>query len=381
MTRSKTAASVTLAFLLLFLVTNRAHAAISMPVGFSLDGLISGLTESFTNALSRFARTWIEESLPGTVTRGVLALIGLIGDFLETQFRGLMGSYDIINRTPDRWTVDNPIVRSMWETSRWVANAALGVIIMRHGFALMSSGTGAVGKAEAKYGINRAVLAVALANFSIVLWKIAISLNNALCAAFRDVSTLPGMEGLDGFDNATISGLMTIVYVIWAFRIFLHMIARIAIVNVGVITSPIAMLLSSVPEGVPYYELWQRFGFGSLFSQVIVVMLLQIGSAFVGASLLPDDSMGPGIAQLLIGLGVLEVALRAPGAIGRMIFGSGGYQSGRGGGGGFGSTMLTVASIVAGAAGVARTAAGRAAVAGATGAASRAAQSGGRRGP
>jgi hypothetical protein len=355
--RTATKLGAVLGFLVVLFVAcaNPAHAEVNAPGGLDLGGLTSGIGDAFASALSQFWRQTVEQFLPFTLLRGFLGIVGAVADWLAFNFRGVLQGYDIITRTPERWTVENPLVNDLWGKSRLIATAATVLFIIRNGFIIMSKDIGSVGRGDAKARMGKLVFSLIYANFSMWVWGIAVTLNNMICAYFLERGTLPGAEGLSAFDTNTVNGLAVIFYVVWAVRLFISMVARLAIVDVGIIVSPFAIMLNTIPEGRPYHELWQKFSFGTLFSQVIVVILLAIGTSFISSSLLPEDSMGPGIANLLIGLGVMEVALRAPSAIGKMLFGAGSYS----GGGGIAHTIMITGAVAAGGMGVARTAATR----------------------
>lgn len=129
----------------------------------------------------------------------VNAVFTIVGKALLEAMRGFVdwalglggSSLNFVTQTPAEGTYDSPTVRSLWDFSRAIVNAALAVIVMWGGFNVILKEHTRSPYHEAMELLPRVILAALAANLTIEFARLLIDVNNAISAAIGDVN-LPG---------------------------------------------------------------------------------------------------------------------------------------------------------------------------------------------
>lgn len=232
----------------------------------------------------------------------------------------LMGSEgNVISQTPPALSYDNSAVRHLWSAMRAVANSLLGVLAVWGGFNVIVHPHIRAPYHTAMELLPRLVLGALLVNTSLDWGRFVISLNNALCQSFGSVM-LPAWDqvnsGLMGFVVALIALL---VYLVMGLLLLVQMLMRLALVDVLLIVAPLALLCWVLPQTHGWAQLWFSIFFGTVFSQFVQVLVLQLGTALIAQvtslaspEVLHSDAPRAAMLGLILGVAVLHLAQRVP---------------------------------------------------------------------
>ena len=247
----------------------------------------------------------------------VNAVFALIGQAMLEAIRGFVdwalgmggSSLNFVTRTPAEGTYDSPTVRSLYDFSRAIVNAALAVVVMWGGFNVIIKEHTRSPYHEAMELLPRVILAALAANLTIEFARMLIDINNALAAGVGDV-------GLPGYDQATPSqdGLALIftavVYGIVAILLVFQMLMRLALLAMLIVLGPIAALLWVLPQTQQWTRWWTDLFVITVFQQAVQVMVLALGTALMVE--LTPGSASNALLTMLLGLAVCWLTLKVP---------------------------------------------------------------------
>ncbi len=262
---------------------------------------------------------WLPGSLnPVNWARDIVnAVFTLIGQAMLEAIRGFVdwalgldgSSLNFVTRTPAEGTYDSPTVRSLYDFSRAIVNAALAVIVMWGGFNVIIKEHTRSPYHEAMELLPRVILAALAANLTMEFARMLIDINNALAAGVGGV-------GLPGYDQATpqqegLALIFTAVaYGIVALLLVFQMLMRLALLAMLIVLGPIAALLWVLPQTQQWTRWWTDMFVITVFQQAVQVMVLALGTALMVE--LTPGSVSNALLTLLLGLAVCWLTLKVP---------------------------------------------------------------------
>lgn len=247
----------------------------------------------------------------------VNAVFTIVGKALLEAMRGFVdwalglggSSLNFVTQTPSEGTYDSPTVRSLWDFSRAIVNAALAVIVMWGGFNVILKEHTRSPYHEAMELVPRVILAALAANLTIEFARLLIDVNNAISAAIGEVS-------LPGYDQATPSQegialiFTAVAYGIVAILLVFQMLMRLALLAMLIVLAPVAALLWVLPQTQHWTRWWVDLFTTTVFQQAVQVMVLRLGSSLMVE--LTPGSMSNALLTMLLGLAVCWLTLKVP---------------------------------------------------------------------
>ena len=247
----------------------------------------------------------------------VNAVFTIVGKALLEAMRGFVdwalglggSSLNFVTLTPAEGTYDSPTVRSLWDFSRAIVNAALAVIVMLGGFNIILKEHTRSPYHEAMELLPRVILAVLAANLTIEFARLLIDVNNAISAAIGDVS-------LPGYDQATPSQegialiFTAVAYGVVAILLVFQMLMRLALLAMLIVLGPVAALMWVLPQTQQWTRWWVDLFTTTVFQQAVQVMVLRLGSSLMVE--LTPGSMSNALLTMLLGLAVCWLTLKVP---------------------------------------------------------------------
>jgi hypothetical protein len=255
------------------------------------------------------------------------SMVGLLGHLISMARVDMGGVLDrFLFRTVDPTVAGNRPITANPNLAKLNLGLALAVDAMVALVVALSSLRSIFERSmRAKYDLKailpRILLAVALAHGSLLFMQMAIDLNNALG------SVALGLGGPLNGDNlpwspslapATLAQLVTgqdlfeailSVALIAAMAILvLTYVIRTALLNVLIVTAPLAALLSVLPDTRGHARSWLRLFMGTVFMQAVQLIILRV------AVTTEFDSNG-GLISTVYALATLWILLKVPGAM------------------------------------------------------------------
>lgn len=245
------------------------------------------------------------------------AMLTAIGGALLKAIRGFVdwalglgdSSLNIITHTPAQGTYQSPTVRSLWDFSRALTNAALALVVMWGGFGVMVKEHTRSPYHDLMELLPRVVLGALGANLTLVFAAFVIDANNAVTAGV-------GQVGLPGYDQATPTQegmaliVTALVYGVVAILLVLQMLMRLALIDLLIILAPLAMLAWVLPQTQGWFRWWSSLFPTTVFQQVIQVMTLRLGAALMVE--LTPGSVDGALLTLFLGIAVCWLTLKVP---------------------------------------------------------------------
>jgi Conjugal transfer protein TrbL len=304
--RTTLPAATALALVTSLVCVSSAHAQVQAPVG------PLGPEQFFTDP----AR-WVTSVFNG-------ALIGLgrsTTDELVGFLDWLLGGGNIINQTPPRLSYDSEVVRRLSGTLRTVANSGLAVVAVWSGLQLIVQPHLRAPYHGALELLPRLLVGGVLVNTSLDWGRLAIDVNNRLCAALGTAS-MPGWSTVLGASSGGVllNVIAIAIYLFMGLLLLAQMLMRLALVDALLIVAPIALLCWVLPQSQAWARLWFSTFFGTVFVQFLQVVVLQLGTELMQslATLMPSAAANPTsggrewLASLLLGVAVLQLARKVP---------------------------------------------------------------------
>ena len=255
------------------------------------------------------------------------AITGLLGHFISVARVDMMGVLDrFLFRTVDpsvsgnRPVTANPNLANLNGGLTLAVDALVGIVIL---FTSLRSifERSMRSKYDLKVIIPRVLLAVVLAHGSLLFMQMVIDLNNALgnvaislggplngdnlpWSASLSPSIIAGLvSGQDLFQ-----GVMALALVAAMAILVLAYVIRTALLNVLIVTAPLAALLTVIPDTRSHARTWLRLFLGTVFMQAVQVIILRV------AVTTEFDSSG-GLITTVYALATLWLLLKVPGAM------------------------------------------------------------------
>ncbi len=255
------------------------------------------------------------------------SLIGLLGHLISVARVDLGGVLDrFLFRTVDptvagnRPTTGNPNLARLNLGLAVAVDATIGLIILLTSLRSIFERS-MRSRYDLKAILPRVLLAVVMAHSSLLFMQMAIDLNNALGSVALSLGgplngdTLPWSPSLA---PETIARLVTgqdlfqavlVVALVAAMAILvLAYVIRTALLNILIVTAPLAALLSVMPDTRSHARTWLRLFLGTVFMQAVQLIILRV------AVTTEFDSNG-GLITTVYALATLWLMLKVPGAM------------------------------------------------------------------
>ncbi len=202
-------------------------------------------------------------------------------------------------------------VRTFTPLVQAAADSALTVVITYASYRMMWGRTTTRSQHVLRVLLPRVMLAALLINFAVPLVQAAIDASNALCDSVMTATHQQVLADADefarGVDLVGFQGVTLIVlFVSYAVLAFAYVV-RFALLVVLTILAPAAALLFVLPETHRYAKEWGGLFVSALFMQPLQLLVLAIGFALDGYSVLP--------IRHLFALAAVWITFKVPGAL------------------------------------------------------------------
>jgi len=276
-------------------------AAASAPQGNAAPNP-SGGGQGFLPDPTRWAQDVFNQVLV-SVAQGLTDAIGGAVD-------GVMSSsLNFVSQTPPVGSYDSPTVVGLWGTVRNIANAALLLVALWSGYSVMVKEQIGAQYHGAVELLPRLALTALLVNTSLSWARLVIDANNALCGAIGQAS-LPAWQHAEAVSQALANVLAGLIYVIAALLLLIQMLMRLALLDILLVSAPMALLCWALPQTQSWARLWSATFTGTVFVQFIQVLALKLGG-----SMMTDLTWMPVADSLLtvfLGVAVIGLTLKLP---------------------------------------------------------------------
>jgi hypothetical protein len=277
-------------------------AAVGNPPPESRDGPLAPLVDP---------KGWAADVFTEVLT-GLLR--GVADAFRGTIDRVLRSDLNFVTQTPAAGSYASPTVRALWEVVRGAANAALVLVALAAAYQLMVGEQIGAPYHGATELLPRLALGALLVNTSLGWGRVAIDANNALCGLVGQAA-LPAWERADTATRLFVDVLALVVYLAAGLLLLLQMLMRLALLDVLLVASPLALLCWVLPQTQGWARLWAGTFCGAVFAQFLQVLALKLGgSLLTELGLMSADAA---FLALLLGVAVLALTLRIPGLVAR----------------------------------------------------------------
>lgn len=234
---------------------------------------------------------------------------------IATAIRGLVdavtgSSLNFIWQTPPAGSYASSTVRTLWGVVQAIANAALALVALWGGFNLIVRDQIGSPYHEAMELFPRLVLGALLANTSLSWGQLAIDANNGLCQAIGQTS-LPAWDRADGGTQVLVDVVASLIYLITSLLLLIQMLMRLALIDVLLVVSPVALLCWVLPQTQSWARLWSSLFFAGVFTQFVQVVVMKLGGSLLTdvVPVAPDASL----LSFFLGIAVLALTLKIPG--------------------------------------------------------------------
>ena len=202
-------------------------------------------------------------------------------------------------------------IQSFTPLVQLASDGALTAVITYGSYRIMWGRTTARSQLVLRVLLPRVLLAAVLINFAVPLVQAAVDASNALSDSVglathqqivADVRDFSGDAGFGGFQGIT----MLVLFASYAVLAFAYVI-RFALLVVLTILAPAAALLFVMPETHHYAKEWGSLFVSALLMQPLQLLVLAVGFALDGYSMLP--------VRHLFALGAVFITFKVPGAL------------------------------------------------------------------
>jgi hypothetical protein len=255
------------------------------------------------------------------------SLVGLLGHLISVARVDMGGVLDrFLFRTVDptvagnRPVTANPNLANLNLGLALAVDAMIGLVILLTSLRSIFERS-MRSRYDLKAVLPRVLLAVVLAHGSLLFMQMAIDLNNALGSVALSLGgplngdTLPWSPSLAPETIARlISGqdlfqaLLVVALVVAMAILVLAYVIRTALLNILVVTAPLAALLTVMPDTRSHARTWLRLFLGTVFVQAVQLIILRV------AVTTEFDSNG-GLITTVYALATLWLLLKVPGAM------------------------------------------------------------------
>jgi len=233
-------------------------------------------------------------------------VVNVISPTMVKWANALLDVPDFVRTTPPDLSYKNDTVRELHDIVKKVTLALIGLSILSWAFTAIGKGDGS--------GYGKLVLGTALALGNLVWWEWGIRLNNGITNAINAPSlssiakqhlTVPEIasDPVQAFGPA----VMVIATCIVIFLLVLAMFARLALIDVLIVSGALALFMKSSEHTERFASAYTSMATGTLFAQIMVVITLRLAMAL--------GVVSGGIAGAILSLSILLLARKMPGIL------------------------------------------------------------------
>ncbi len=241
----------------------------------------------------------------------------------------------------------NPSVLHLWFVCVGVADGLMALVIALLGFHVMGAEQFGLKDVDLRSLLPSVVLVFLLMNVSIYLVDGVIELSNVMIVAVRTgmANVNPWQSLISLTDKSASLGLpallIFIVFIVLSVILLVYYLARIVILYLGAILSPLVILLWLLPSFKDYAENALKAYLTSVFVLFVhVIILLLAGSLF--AVIGESGGVKDPVMSLLLGLSALIALIKTQGVLMQLNYASLGPRSARR----LGGSMLNAAMFL-----------------------------------
>lgn len=233
-----------------------------------------------------------------------------LANALHGAIGGVLGSsLNFITQTPPSGSYASPTVHALWGVVRLIADAALVLVVLWGGFNVIARQQIGSPYHEAMELFPRLILGALLVNTSLSWTQLVIDANNALCSAVGQAG-LPAWERANTVSQVLVDLLAALIYLVTSLVLLLQALMRLALVDVLLVVSPIALLCWILPQTQGWARLWSSTFLGAVFTQFVQVLTLKLGGSLLTE--LTPMAADSALLALFLGVAVLALTLKVP---------------------------------------------------------------------
>jgi hypothetical protein len=244
-------------------------------------------------------------------------IIELIGGAILDALTGVIdwalglgdSSLNIITRTPASGTYESTTVRTLWELSRGVANAALAIIVMWGGVNIVLKQHTRSPYHGVMELLPRVILAALAVNLTLEIARVLIELNNAFAGAVHE-GGLPGYDQARAEQSGMAMIMVAVTYAVVALLLAFQMLMRLALICALIVLAPVMVVTWVLPQTQGWARWWVHLLPITIFQQAVQVLVLRLGSALMVE--LTPGSVANAVLTLMLGIAVCYLTLRIP---------------------------------------------------------------------
>lgn len=305
-----------LAALFLFVFVAPAHAQpASEPTW--LTGIARGLwglfapTLSVAQFLSRIREMAWQEVAGEMLKLVLLEICRVFAEQLRQVINQFLASdFNVLTQTPAAMSYESQTVHDLWVKARNIANGGIFSIAVWGGVNVMVQHQLGSPYHTAMEFLPRLAVGAFLANTSLGWTSFLVELNNLFCQ-FVGGAGLPGVDRLAALQRFDVVLVLAVVYYIVGLLLIAQMLLRLALVNLLIVVSPLAMLMWVLPQTQGWSRRWSSTFTGTVFTQFV-----QVTSLHLGGSLLDELQSGAAegkVVTALAGIATIFLTFKIPG--------------------------------------------------------------------
>ncbi len=258
----------------------------------------------------------------------IKAVVGLILNITQTAATPFLKSLSYFtSATP--LMADNMQVFNLWLVVVAIADVLFVVVVTLLGFHIMSSTALGLDEIDIKHMLPRLAFVFLLINVSIFGVDIIIGLSNALIHAFQTGFpstsiwlTLTNVANQSAALSLS-SLIILLVFLILTVILLVYYVGRLVTLYVGVVLSPIVLLLWLMPTFKDFAESAIKTYILTIFVIFVHVVILQLAASIFDSMLLanPNTTLDP-IMAMLVGIATLIALLKTQGVLSQLSLAS-----------------------------------------------------------
>ena len=123
-------------------------------------------------------------------------------------------------------------------------------------------------------------------------------------------ASLPAWERADRATQLLVEVIAILIYLVTSLLLLLQQLMRLALVDVLLVVSPLALLCWVLPQTQGWARLWSSTFFGAVFAQFVQVLTLKLGGALLTE--LTPMAADAALLAVFLGVAVLALTLKIP---------------------------------------------------------------------
>jgi len=254
-------------------------------------------------------RKWAGDILDAVITTIGKALLEGVRSFSDWALGFGDSSLNFVTRTPAAGTYESQTVRSLWDFSRAIANAALALIVMWGGFNIVVKEHTRSPYHGVMELLPRVILGALAANLTLEIARVVIDTNNALAAGVGQVG-LPGYDQAGASQEGVALVFVAIAYAVVVLLLVLQMLMRLALIDVLIVLAPVMMVLWVLPQTQSWARWWANLFPITVFQQAVQMVVLRLGASLMVE--LTPGSASDAMLTLFLGIAVCWLTLKTP---------------------------------------------------------------------